>query len=97
MHKEGLVRTVAEKVGVSQKQVDAVLQGILDVIQQTVAAGDKVTLIGFGTFESRERQAREGRNPQTGEPIQIPASKAPVFSAGKGFKDIVSNGEKSAA
>jgi DNA-binding protein HU-beta len=66
-----------------------VVGAIVDVITETVASGDKVTLVGFGTFEARERQAREGRNPSTGAAIQIPATTVPAFSAGKGFKEVV--------
>jgi DNA-binding protein HU-beta len=89
MNKGELVDKIAEKANVTKKDADSILSAILDVILETVADGDKVTLVGFGTFEARERQAREGRNPSTGEPIKIPATKEPAFSAGKLFKDKV--------
>jgi DNA-binding protein HU-beta len=89
MNKGELVDKIAEKASVTKKDADTVLSAMLDVILDTVASGDKVTLVGFGTFEARDRQAREGRNPSTGEPIKIPATKVPAFSAGKSFKDKV--------
>jgi DNA-binding protein HU-beta len=89
MNKGELVDKIAEKASVTKKDADIILSAILDVILDTVASGDKVTLVGFGTFEARDRQAREGRNPSTGEPIKIPATKVPAFSAGKSFKDRV--------
>ncbi|MCL6436377.1 MAG: HU family DNA-binding protein [Leptolyngbyaceae cyanobacterium HOT.MB2.61] len=91
MNKGELVDKIAEKANVTKKEADAILTAMLDVITETVATGEKVTLVGFGTFESRDRQAREGRNPSTGEPIQIPATRVPAFSAGKQFKDKVVN------
>ncbi|MBD1865347.1 MULTISPECIES: HU family DNA-binding protein [Trichocoleus] len=90
MNKGELVDAVAAKANVTKKQADAILSAVFDTIQETVASGEKVTLIGFGTFEPRERQAREGRNPKTGETMKIPATKVPAFSAGKVFKDKVS-------
>lgn len=89
MNKAELIDAIAQKAHVTKKDADAVLSTALDVITQAVSTGDKVTLVGFGTFESRERQAREGRNPSTGKPIQIPATKVPAFSAGKLFKEKV--------
>jgi len=89
MNKAELVDAIAQKAQVTKKDADAVLTTALEVIIATVSTGDKVTLVGFGTFEARERQAREGRNPSTGKPIQIPATKVPAFSAGKLFKDKV--------
>lgn len=89
MNKGELVDKIAEKANVTKKDADSILTAMLEVILETVASGDKVTLVGFGTFEARERQAREGRNPSTGEPIKIPATKVPAFSAGKMFKDKV--------
>ncbi len=91
MNKGELVDKIAEKANVTKKEADAILTAALDVITETVATGEKVTLVGFGTFESRDRQAREGRNPSTGKPIQIPATRVPAFSAGKQFKDKVVN------
>ncbi len=91
MNKGELVDAVAEKANVTKKQAEAALTAVFDVIQSSVAAGDKVTLVGFGSFEARERQAREGRNPKTGEAMTIPATKVPAFSAGKLFKDKVAS------
>jgi DNA-binding protein HU-beta len=91
MNKGELVDAVAAKANVTKKQAEAALTAVFDVIQATVAAGDKVTLVGFGSFEARERQAREGRNPKTGEAMTIPATKVPAFSAGKLFKDKVAS------
>jgi DNA-binding protein HU-beta len=91
MNKGELIDQIAEKADVTKKDADAILTAVLDVILETVAKGEKVTLVGFGTFEARERQAREGRNPATGQPIKIPATVVPAFSAGKQFKDRVVN------
>jgi DNA-binding protein HU-beta len=90
MNKGELVDAIADKAGVTKKEADAVLTAVLESIQEAVAAGNKVTLVGFGTFEARERQSREGRNPKTGEVMTIPATTVPVFSAGKLFKEKVS-------
>ena len=89
MNKEELVKEVSKKAKVSQKATADILAATLDSIQKTVAKGKKVTLVGFGTFESRKRAARNGRNPQTGKEISIPAKTVPVFSAGKKFKTVV--------
>lgn len=89
MNKAELVDKIAAKVNCTKKEADLILTATLEVIQDAVSQGDKVTLVGFGTFEARERQAREGRNPSTGQPIKIPATKVPVFSAGKLFKEKV--------
>lgn len=91
MNKGELIDKVAEKAGVTKKQADAVLTAAIEAIQESVANGDKVTLVGFGSFEPRERKEREGRNPQTGKTIKIPATKVPAFSAGKQFKDMVAS------
>jgi len=85
--KGDLVDAIAARAGVSKKMAGAVLSSALDVIVESVADGNKVSLVGFGTFDSKERAAREGRNPQTGEKMQIAATVAPTFSFGKGFKD----------
>ncbi|MEO1402204.1 MAG: HU family DNA-binding protein [Cyanobacteria bacterium J06635_1] len=90
MNKGELLDTVAEKAGVSKKMADAVVTATIDSIMEAVSEGDKVTLIGFGSFESRDRKQREGRNPKTGEPMTIPATTVPAFSAGKAFKEQVS-------
>jgi DNA-binding protein HU-beta len=89
MNKGELIDQIAEKANVTKKEADAILTAMLDTILETVSSGDKVTLVGFGTFEARDRQAREGRNPSTGQPINIPATRVPAFSAGKAFKDAV--------
>ena len=89
MNKEELVQEISKKAKVTQKEAGEVLNALVDTIQKTVSKGKKVTLVGFGTFESRKRAARNGRNPQTGKEISIPAKTVPVFSAGKKFKDAV--------
>ncbi|GAP98560.1 DNA-binding protein HU [Leptolyngbya sp. NIES-2104] len=89
MNKGELVDAIASKASVTKKEADAILTAMVDTILETVASGDKVTIVGFGSFEARERQAREGRNPATGAAIQIPATRVPVFAPGKGFKDRV--------
>jgi DNA-binding protein HU-beta len=90
MNKGELVDAVASKAQVTKKEADAVLTAAIDSIMEAVAAGDKVTLVGFGSFEPRQRAARDGRNPQTGKTIKIPATTVPAFSAGKQFKELVS-------
>ena len=80
---------VAEKTSMTKKDVDTALSATLEVIADSVAEGKKVTFLGFGTFEGRDRKARTGRNPKTGEMIQIAASRSPAFSASKSFKDKV--------
>ena len=84
-----LLQQIAEKADVTKKEADAVLSALVDTIVEAVSSGDKVTLVGFGSFEPRERQAREGRNPKTGEAMHIPATRIPAFSAGKSFKEKV--------
>ena len=89
MNKGELVDAIAEKATVTKKQADAVLSAALETIIDAVSGGDKVTLVGFGSFEPRPRKAREGRNPKTGEAMTIPATVVPAFSAGKLFKEKV--------
>ena len=89
MNKTELIAAMAEKAGVSKKDTEAVLNAFIETVQEAVKADDKVQLVGFGTFEARERAAREGKNPQTGEKIKIAACKVPAFKAGKAFKDLV--------
>lgn len=89
MNKEELVQAIAKETKLTQKTISEVLSATVETIQATVKKGDKVTLVGFGTFERRSRAARTGRNPQTGKEIKIAAKKVPAFSAGKKFKDIV--------
>ncbi|HEY9697031.1 MAG TPA: HU family DNA-binding protein [Trichocoleus sp.] len=97
MNKGELVDKIAEKADVTKKQADAVLTAAIDSIMEAVASGDKVTLVGFGSFEPRERKEREGRNPKTGEAMTIPETKVPAFSAGKLFKELVSGNDSIAA
>lgn len=90
LNKKALVDTVAEAApDYSKKEISAVIDAFIETIEKTVALGDKVTLFGFGTFEAKKRAARVGRNPATGELIQIAARITPTFSASKAFKDIV--------
>jgi DNA-binding protein HU-beta len=89
--KQALVETVARKASVTKEQADAVLSAVLETIVEAVSAGNKVTLVGFGSFESRDRKARAGRNPQTGDKIEIPSTRVPAFSAGKLFKEKTSH------
>ncbi len=91
MNKGELVDAVAEKTGVSKKDADAVVTAVVEAIMASVAEGEKVSLVGFGSFEPRARKARDGRNPQTGQTIKIPATTVPAFSAGKGFKELVAS------
>ena len=89
MNKTELVAAMADQTGLTKKDVEAVLKAFTDVVSGELKKGGKVQLVGFGTFEVRERAAREGRNPQRGEPMKIAASKAPKFKAGKALKDMV--------
>ncbi len=89
MNKAELVTAVAEKAGISKKDADKAVAAFTDVIGETLKKGDKVVLVGFGTFEVKERAARTGRNPRTKEAINIPASKVPSFKVGKALKDTV--------
>ena len=90
MNKMELVSEVAVKAGLTTKEAEKVVVAVLESIKEALAGGDKAQLIGFGTFEVRNRSARTGRNPRSGETIEIPASKVVGFSAGKAFKDAVS-------
>lgn len=89
MNKEQLVEAVAKKTKMSKKDVTLFLNATLDAVAGALKKSDKVTLVGFGTFQVRERAAREGRNPRTGAVLKIGAKKAPVFTAGKNLKDSV--------
>jgi DNA-binding protein HU-beta len=89
MNKGQLKDAVAEAAGLSGADAERALDAVIDTITKAVASGDKVTIVGFGTFEPRERSARTGRNPQTGEEIQIAASTVPGFKAGAAFKQAV--------
>ncbi|HEX7055834.1 MAG TPA: HU family DNA-binding protein [Bacilli bacterium] len=89
MNKTDLVNNIAAKSGLTKKDVEAVLNGFLGEVTTALSKGDKVQLIGFGTFETRKRSGRVGRNPQTGKAINIPASKVPAFKAGNKLKEAV--------
>ena len=89
MNKAELVAAVAAKTGDTKKNAEEVVNAFVDVVTASLKKGEKVQLVGFGSFEVKKRAARKGRNPQTGEEIKIPASKAPAFKAGKALKDTV--------
>ncbi|MFW0860645.1 MAG: HU family DNA-binding protein [Dethiobacter sp.] len=89
MNKSELISVVAEKAELTKKDTEKVVKEVFEGISAALAQGDKVQIIGFGTFDVRERKAREGRNPATGDAITIPAVKVPVFKAGKALKDNV--------
>ena len=89
MNKSDLIAAIAAKTGDTKKDAEATVNAFIDVVTESLAKGEKVQLVGFGSFEVRKRAARKGRNPQTKEEIKIPASKAPVFKAGKALKDLV--------
>ena len=89
MNKTELIAAVAEKAEISKKDSEKALKAFIDVVTEQLKAGDKVQVVGFGTFEVSERAAREGRNPQTGKTMKIDACKAPKFKAGKALKDAV--------
>ncbi len=89
MNKTELIAAIAEKTGFSKKDSEKALKAFEEVVTEELSKGGKVQLVGFGTFDVAERAAREGRNPQTGEPMQIAASKAPRFKVGKALKDAV--------
>ncbi len=89
MNKGELVDAIAEKANVTKKEADAVLSAAIETIVEVVASGEKITLVGFGSFEKRDRKAREGRNPKTGETMHIAATSVAAFSAGKLLKEKV--------
>ena len=89
MTKQEMIDKIAAKTGETKKATDDTVKAFVEVVTEALVAGDKVQLVGFGTFEVRERAARTGKNPQTGEALEIPASKAPAFKAGKALKDAV--------
>ena len=89
MNKSDLIAAIAAKTGDTKKSAEQAVNAFVDVVTEALTNGDKVQLVGFGSFEVRKRAARKGRNPQTKEEIKIPASKAPVFKAGKALKDLV--------
>lgn len=90
-NKADLIEGVASKTELTKKDATAAVEALFDVVTETLADGERVQVIGFGSFEVRERAARKGRNPQTGDEIEIPATKVPAFKAGKGLKDAVKN------
>lgn len=89
MNKTELIAVISEETGLGKKDAEKALDAFTDTVSKALAAGDKVQLVGFGTFETVKRAAREGRNPQTGKTVKIAASVAPKFKAGKVLKDIV--------
>ena len=89
MNKAELIAAIAAKTGDTKKTAEASVNAFVEVVTDALKEGDKVQLVGFGSFEVRKRAARKGRNPQTKEEIKIPASKAPVFKAGKALKDMI--------
>ncbi len=89
MNKTDLINSISAKSGLNKKNSEAALNAFISSVEESLQAGEKVVLVGFGTFEVRQRAARKGRNPQTKKEILIPASKAPVFKAGKVLKDKV--------
>ncbi len=89
MNKTELVAAIAEKAGVSKKDAEKALGAFIDTVGETLKKGEKIQLVGFGTFETRERAAREGKNPQTGAKIKIAACTVPAFKAGKALKDLI--------
>ena len=89
MNKAELIQAVAEKSGFSKKDAGVALEAVIDAITDALKAGEKVSIVGFGTFAVKARAARTGKNPQTGETIEIAASKAPAFAAGKALKDAI--------
>jgi DNA-binding protein HU-beta len=89
MNKTDLINNIAVKSGLTKRDVESVLNGFMGEITEALASGDKVQLIGFGTFETRKRSGRTGRNPQTGKPITIAESKVPAFKAGNKLKEAI--------
>lgn len=95
MNKAELIASIAEKAEMSKKDAEAALNSFMEAVEEALAEGDKVQLVGFGTFEVRSRKARKGRNPRNPEQvIDIPASNAPVFKAGKSLKELVNSKKK---
>ncbi len=90
MNKEELISEISKKTKVSKKEAGMILSATIDTIQSQVKKGEKITLVGFGTFSRKHRDARKGRNPQTGKELKIAAKNVPAFSAGKAFKSLLS-------
>jgi DNA-binding protein HU-beta len=95
MNKQELINQIAKETGFTKKDTESFINSFTKTVQDTVKANDKLTLIGFGTFELRERAERKGRNPRTNEEIVIPATKAPAFKPGKNFKEFVNTASTS--
>ena len=89
MNKSDLIAVIAEKMGASKREAEVALKAFVETITESLVKGEKIQLIGFGSFEVRKRAARKGRNPQTNEEMKIPASKVPAFKAGQALKDAV--------
>ncbi len=89
MNKGELIDAIAQQTSLTKKDIDTVVSSLTETVMNAIASGEKVTLVGFGTFEARDRKERDGRNPKTGETMTIPATTVPAFSAGKLFKDKV--------
>lgn len=94
MNRADLVSQIAEKTNMSKKDAEASLKAFIESVEEALVRGEKIQLVGFGTFEAKKRAARNGRNPRTKDPISIPASTVPVFKAGKQFKDKVNEAHK---
>lgn len=94
MNRSELITSIADKAGLTKKDSEKALTAFIESVEEQLQKGDKVQLVGFGTFEVAERAARTGKNPQTGKEIKIPASKSPKFKAGKAFKDLVNTAKK---
>lgn len=97
MNKEELIKQISTKAKVSQKEAGECLNATIEAISAALAKGDKITLVGFGTFQVRQRAAREGRNPRTGAVLKIPAKKSPVWTAGKNLKERIEGKRKQLA
>lgn len=93
MNKEELVLEISKKAGITQKDTSLIISEFMNAVEKAVAKGNRVTLVGFGTFEPRDRAERTGRNPQNGKAITIPAKTVPVFVAGRKFKATVGSGK----
>jgi DNA-binding protein HU-beta len=89
LNKQDLVASIAEKAGLTKKDAEKAVNAFVDTVKSSLSSGDKVSLVGFGTFEVRERKARSGRNPQTGAEITIPAGRVPAFKPGKELRESV--------
>jgi len=94
MNKNDLVSQVAERAGLTKRDSERALNAFMQAVEEALSRGDRVSLVGFGTFEVRERKARVGRNPQTGQSIRIPAARVPTFKAGKSLRETVTGNQK---